>query len=175
MLILWYFEHTTVVKISENETGLEIAALDSQDLSDNGIFYNNTRWDRVCKKNKMKLDEFGNEFWRCINAVRCVKHDTQLGAYTKCMEFSYWWYWSLLWLRAHSLVTSLHRLIKKSIALISGHLYQQIDHETSMMSKIPTFDIISACLLLLQLIPAFKGSGPQWDFVAMQQQSVQQC
>ena len=27
----------------------------------------------VCKKNKIHLDAFGNEFWRCINAVRCLK------------------------------------------------------------------------------------------------------
>ena len=43
MLILWYFEYTTVVKISENETAIKIAALGLQGLSDNGIFYNHSQ------------------------------------------------------------------------------------------------------------------------------------
>ena len=30
-------------------------------------------WACVQEKNKMQLDVFGNEFWRCINEVRCVK------------------------------------------------------------------------------------------------------
>ena len=44
MLILWYFEYTTVVKISENKTALKIAALGLQGLCDNGPFYNNSQW-----------------------------------------------------------------------------------------------------------------------------------
>ena len=40
MLILWYFEYTAVVRISENETALGL-----QGLCDNGIFYNNSQWD----------------------------------------------------------------------------------------------------------------------------------
>ena len=43
MLILLYFEYTAVVKISENETALKIAALGIQGLCDNGIFYNNSQ------------------------------------------------------------------------------------------------------------------------------------
>ena len=52
MLILGYFEYTTVVKISENETAFKIAALGSQGLSDNLIFYNNSQWDpvHVCER-----------------------------------------------------------------------------------------------------------------------------
>ena len=47
MLILWYFEYTTVVKISENETAFKIAALGLQVLFGNWIFYNNSQWDPV--------------------------------------------------------------------------------------------------------------------------------
>ena len=49
MLILWYFEYTTVtvVEKSENETAIKIAALGLQCLSDNGIFYNHSQWDPV--------------------------------------------------------------------------------------------------------------------------------
>ena len=47
MLILWYFKYTTVVKISENETALQIAALGLQGLCDNGIFYNISQRDPV--------------------------------------------------------------------------------------------------------------------------------
>ena len=38
MLILWYFEYTTIVNISKNETAFKIAALGLQGLCDNGIF-----------------------------------------------------------------------------------------------------------------------------------------
>ena len=47
MLILWYFEYTTVVKISENKTALKIAAFGSQGLCDNGFFLNTLQWDPV--------------------------------------------------------------------------------------------------------------------------------
>ena len=52
MLILWYFEYTTVVKISENETAFKIVALGLQGLCDNGIIYYNSQWDpmRVCAR-----------------------------------------------------------------------------------------------------------------------------
>ena len=52
MLILWYFEYTTIVNISENETAFKIAALGLQGQCDDGIFYNNSQWDpvRVCAK-----------------------------------------------------------------------------------------------------------------------------
>ena len=44
MLILWYLEYTTVVKIKENEeTTFKIAALGLQSLCDNGPFYNNSQ------------------------------------------------------------------------------------------------------------------------------------
>ena len=36
----------------------------------------------------MQLDAFRNDFFRCIDAIRCVKKHTQLGAYAKCMELS---------------------------------------------------------------------------------------
>ena len=61
MLILWYFEYTTVVKISENEIAFKIAAWGLKGLCDNGIFYNNFQRDlvRVCaRKNKIQLDSF---------------------------------------------------------------------------------------------------------------------
>ena len=60
MLIIWYFEYTTEVKISENETAFKIAALGLQGLCDNRIFYNNSQWDpvRVCA--------------RKINAAGCI-------------------------------------------------------------------------------------------------------
>ena len=47
MIILGYFEYTTVVKISENETAFIIAAFGLQGLCDNGIFCNNSQWDPV--------------------------------------------------------------------------------------------------------------------------------
>ena len=47
MLILWYFEFTTVVKISENVSAFKIWYFGLQDLSDNVIFYNNSQWDPV--------------------------------------------------------------------------------------------------------------------------------
>ena len=43
MLILSYFEYTTVVNISENKTAFKIAALGLQGLCNNGIFYNNSQ------------------------------------------------------------------------------------------------------------------------------------
>ena len=43
MLILSYFEYTTVVKISENKTAFKITAFGLQSLCDNGPFYNNSQ------------------------------------------------------------------------------------------------------------------------------------
>ena len=67
MLILWYFQYTRVVKISENKTSIKIAALGLQGLGDNGIFYNNSQWYpvRVCaRKTKCiwKEQQYTNPF-----------------------------------------------------------------------------------------------------------------
>ena len=65
MLILWYFEYTTVVIISENTTSFKSAALGLHDLCDNESFYNNSQWYPVSIQyvhKKMQLDAFGNEF-----------------------------------------------------------------------------------------------------------------
>ena len=59
MLILWYFEYTTVAKISENETAFKIAALGLQGLCDNGssiIILSEISC--VYVKKKMQLDAF---------------------------------------------------------------------------------------------------------------------
>ena len=40
------------------------------------------------RKLKCSWMHYGNKFWRCINAFRCVKNDTNLGECTKCREFS---------------------------------------------------------------------------------------
>ena len=58
------------------------------------IFYNNSQWDpiRVCAR-KIKcswMHLLKIHFFMYINAVRWVKIDTLLGAYTKCIQFSEW-------------------------------------------------------------------------------------
>ena len=76
MLILWYFEYTTVFKIlSENKTSFKIAALGLQCLCKNRPIHKSQRDPvRVCsRKIKCSLMHLGNAFCRCINAVRCVK------------------------------------------------------------------------------------------------------